>query len=637
MQFHHNGYYPGDPSIFDPADRVEPWGASGTLPEKVDVFIAGCGPAGLNLAAQLAVFPEIKTCIVEKNPSRLLHGKADGISCRTMEMFNAFGFAERVLKEACGINEATFWKPDPNKSGSIIRTSRVQDVEDGLSEFPHVILNQARVEDFLLDTMYNSAAKIMPYYSRNVVDVIADPSAAFGDHSVIVKVERCDPSYGGKIETVRARYVVGCDGARSVVRKSIGGELNGDSANVAWGVMDILAITDFPDVRFKSIIQSENEGTILLIPREGGYLFRVYTELFTLQQGERIADRNVKVDDIIAKAKRIFKPFNLDVREVAWWSVYEIGQRITDSFDNVPGEERVARLPTVFTAGDACHTHSPKAGQGLNVTMQDTLNLGWKLAQVLRGRYKPELLHSYSAERQPIAQEFIDFDREWAATIASSKGADSGKTRDYFSEHLKYTAGVATHYTASVLTGKTNYQNLAKGFVVGMRFHSAPVVRLADALPMHLGHVIKIDGRFRIFAFAGAGDPSSPTSSIYSLCNFLNKGDKSPIRKYTKPGEDIDALIDVYGVFQQGHRDLTLEAMPELLLPRKGKYKLIDYEKMYCADLKSGKDIFAMRGIDRSSGCMVVVRPDQYIACVLPLDAHAELSAYFDGFMQQAQ
>ena len=92
-------------------------------------------------------------------------------------------------------------------------------------------------------------------------------------------------------------------------------------------------------------------------------------------------------------------------------------------------------------------------------------------------------------------------------------------------------------------------------------------------------------------------------------------------------------MIDLRAVFRQAHRELAIEAMPALLMPRKGRYGLRDYEKMFCPDLKSGHDIFAMRGINRDTGCMVVVRPDQYIAHVLPLDAYAELAAFFDGFM----
>jgi phenol 2-monooxygenase len=637
MQFHLNGFEPGDPEIFDRSERYPASGAPGPVPAEVDVLIVGCGPAGLTLAAQLSAFPDIKTCIVEQKPGRLLLGQADGIACRTMEMFHAFGFGERVLKEACWINETTFWKPDDGKPATIVRSGWVQDVEDGLSEFPHVVLNQARVHDFYLDVMRRSAAKLEPHYGRRVVAV----RPAAGNHAagprVTVTLERLEAPHQGQTETVTARYVVGCDGARSVVRTSIGRELRGDSANHAWGVMDVLAVTDFPDIRCKSLIQSANEGSMLIIPREGGYLVRLYVELTKLDAGERVASRNVTVEELIAKARRILNPYRLEVKEIPWWSVYEIGQRLTDKFDDVPAEEVATRPPSVFIAGDACHTHSPKAGQGMNVSMQDAFNLGWKLAAVLHRRCPPSLLHTYSAERRAIAKELIDFDREWAALMASihgeGGGADPAKTQSYFVRHGRYTAGTATHYAASILTGEPVHQRLAEGFVVGTRFHSAPVIRLTDAKPVHLGHVAGADGRFRIFAFAAAGDPAAAGSAIRRLCDFLTESEASPVRKYTRRGEDIDAVIDVRAVFQQAHRDLAVEAMPALLLPRKGRYGLHDYEKMFCADRKGGNDIFALRGIDRAAGCMVVVRPDQYVAHVLPLDGHAQLASFFDGFM----
>jgi phenol 2-monooxygenase (NADPH) len=649
MQFHLNGFRPGDPEISEPAEHDDSTRSSGHLAAKVDVLIIGCGPAGLTLAAQLAAFPDIDTRIVEQKPGPLLLGQADGIACRTVEMFHAFGFSERVLKEACWINETTFWKPDDRQRSNIVRSGRVQDVEDGLSEFPHVVLNQARVHDFYLQVMRNAPSRLEPDYSRRVVDVRIDPAAPSGtgtaSHPVTVRIERIDAEHAGQIETVQARYVVGCDGAHSVVRRCLARALHGDSANQAWGVMDVLAITDFPDIRLKAAIQSASEGSVLIIPREGGYLVRIYVELDKLKEDERIASRNITVDDVIAAAQRILHPYTLEVKEVPWWSVYEIGQRLCDKFDDVPEDEVGTRSPRVFIAGDACHTHSPKAGQGMNVSMQDSFNLGWKLASVLRGRCPPQFLHTYSAERRAVAKELIDFDREFAklfseppkdAADAGSEGVDRTEFQKYFVTHGRYTAGTQTRYRPSIITAEPTYQSLAKGLVIGMRFHSAPVIRLSDAKPVHLGHAVKADGRWRVFAFSAAEDPSTAASGINSLCHFLAESRESPVRRFTPRGADIDSVIDLRAIFQQGHRELAIEAMPSFLIPRKGRYGLRDYEKTFCADLKSGDDIFDMRGIDRARGCMVVVRPDQYVAHVLPLDAHKELAAFFGGFMKQA-
>jgi phenol 2-monooxygenase (NADPH) len=642
MQFHLNGFRAGNPEITEASVEHKTTFNSDTLPDRVDVLIIGCGPAGLTLAAQLAAFPDIKTQIVEQKSGPLLLGQADGIACRTMEMFEAFGFSERVLKEACWINETAFWKPDNTCKDQITRHGRIQDVEDGLSEFPHVVLNQARVHDFYLEVMRNSASRLDPHYSRRLLGLhVESPSTVNApSHPVTVRLERIDPAHQGQIETVTARYLVGCDGARSAVRQSLGRELRGDSANQAWGVMDVLAVTDFPDVRMKCLIQSAHEGSILIIPREGGYLARIYVELDKLNANERVSSRNITIDRLIAAVQRIIRPYTIDVKEVAWWSVYDIGQRLCDKFDDVPDGEVANRAPRVFIAGDACHTHSPKAGQGMNVSMQDAFNLGWKLATVLRGQCAPALLHTYSAERQAIAKELIEFDREWAKMLSSplkqtpdGEGIDPADVQRYFVKHGHYTAGTATKYKPSLLFAEPRHQYLAEGFVVGMRFHSAPVIRLADAKPVRLGDTTKADGRWRIFAFADRQSPSARSSRLRELCDFLADSPQSPVRRYTPARGDIDSVIDVRAVFQHDHRELSLEAMPQLLLPAKGRYGLRDYEKMFCPDLKSGNDIFDLRGIDRDRGCVVIVRPDQYVAHVLPLDAYADLSAFFDGFM----
>ena len=633
MQFHLNGFVLGDPDVAPLAvdARVRP----GPLPTEVDVMIAGCGPAGLCLAAQLARFPQIRTMIVEPKAGPMEKGQADGINVRSMEMFQAFGFAEKVKREAVWINETTFWQPDPANSSAVRRVGRVQDVADGLTEMPHVLMNQGRIHDMFLDVMRNAPTRLEPDYGLRVQTLRVDHSAV--DYPVTVTLEHTLGERTSATETVHARYVVGCDGARSSVRNAIDGTLHGDSANQAWGVMDVLAVTDFPDYRMKAIIQSANDGTILLLPREGGYLARLYVEMDELADNERVAARGLGPDDIIAKAQRILQPYAFDVKEVVWWSIYEVGHRLTDRFDDTDSSDGAGRPPRVLLAGDACHTHSPKAGQGMNASMGDTFNLGWKLVHVLTGRAAPELLHTYTAERWAAARALVDFDHKWARTVGAREDgnadADLPAVQRAFIRNGEFTAGLTVRYEPSPLVGDGSYEALASGYPLGKRFHSAPVVRLADAKPMELGHCIDADARWRLFAFAGHGDAGQPGSGIHALCEFLAKAPGSPLLQYTRAGEDGDAVIDLRAVFQHGFRELEHSALPALLRLQKGALGLKDYEKAFCADHKSGRDIFDLRGIDRAQGCLVIVRPDQYVAQILPLAAHQDLADFFAGVL----
>lgn len=610
MQFHLNGFRHGDPAVSAPTEKPP-------QTDTVDVLIVGCGPAGLTLAAQLASFPDITTRITERKPGPLEFGQADGIACRSMEMFEAFGFAEKVVKEAYWVNEVAFWRPGAD-SDRIARADRILDAEEGLSEFPHTILNQARVHDFYLEVMRNSPTALTPDYSRALVSLTRTDDL----HYPVRAVFDCLDAPGTQ-ETLRARYVVGCDGARSTVRAEMGHHLKGEAARQLWGVMDILPVTDFPDIRLKCAIQSADQGSILIIPREGGYMVRMYIELDALHGNERAADRNLTAQALIAKAQEILGSYSLNVKEVAWWSAYEIGQRVCDSFDDVPEEARGTKTPRIFIAGDACHTHSPKAGQGMNVSMADSFNLGWKLAAVLRGQAAPALLDTYSEERRAKAKELIDFDRDMARLFSAKPTSpeEAAQFQGYFRKHGRYTAGAETRYAPSVLTAGPAHQRLATGLPIGMRFHSAPVIRLADARPMHLAHTIKADGRWRLFAFANRIDTGRPDGAMAQLCARL--------ARMIPPG-DPDAVLDVRAVFQPPHRDLQIDRMPPLLLPRKGRYGLIDYEKVFAPDTRPGRDIFDLRGIDRDAGAMVLVRPDQYVAAVLPLGDMAGLSAFLE-------
>jgi phenol 2-monooxygenase len=640
MQYHLNGFKPGNYQIPDAVREPASLPPLVDLPKEVDVLIVGCGPAGLTMARQLSEFSDITTCIVDQESGPLLFGRADGISCRTMEIMEAFNSSEMIVKESYQLKQNAFWEPDDEQHENIKRTHKIADARIGLSEFIHGIVNQARLHEILLEGMEKSVSHLVPHYSRRLVKMDIDSSLTqdLDAHPITATFERSDEAGANKAETVRARFVVGTDGARSAVRKSMSIALEGDSANKAWGVMDVLVVTDFPDIRVKSFIQSKENGAVMTIPREGGYLVRMYVELDLLGKDQRAADMKLTEKDIIAKMQLIFSPYTVDVKEVAWWSIYEVGQRVAARFDDRPLDSAENLIPRGFVAGDACHTHSPKGGWGLNTSLPDTFNLGWKLAAVLQGKSDPKLLQTYSPERRKVAQQLIEADRQLSKLVATSPTAKNGEeqaktdTTDiekFMARQNGFIAGTAIEYYPSyICTGQEN-QNLASGFKIGQRFHSAEAVRVSDGRCQHLGHLNKADGRWRIFVFGSKQNPTDSASDSAQLIQFLAERESSPVIKYTPKGTDIDSVIDVYGVFQQ--QDLAIEKMPGFLWPAKGKYDLNDYEKVFYAE--QDNDIYEQRGIDRSSGCMVIVRPDQHIANILPLNAHKALSEFFDEFM----
>jgi phenol 2-monooxygenase len=644
MQFHHHGYVSGDPRVHDAAGTGVDRPAE--LPDEVDVLIVGSGPAGMLLAAQLSQFPAVTTRIIERREGRLVLGQADGIQPRSVETFQAFGFAERIIAEAYNIAYMNFWGPDPENPRNIVRTARTEDYAFKISEFPHLIVNQARVLDYFAEAAAHGPGRIRPDYGIEFVGLTVHED---GEYPVEVRVR---PSTGsgtgstgsgaengvraGEERIVRAKYVVGADGARSRVREAIGRKHVGEFAAHAWGVMDVLVNTDFPDWRTKCAINSE-AGNILHIPREGGYLSRMYIDLGEVAKDDDHRVRQTPIEEIIRRANEILHPYSIDVKQVAWHSVYEVGHRVTDKFDDVDVDQ--GHDPRVFLAGDACHTHSAKAGQGMNVSMQDGFNLGWKLGHVLTGLSPASLLSTYSAERQPVAQQLIDFDREWSSLMARKPEeiSDPQELATFYLGTAEFPSGFMTQYGPSMIVTDAAHQALAEGFPVGKRFKSVEVVRVCDGNAVHLGHHAKADGRWRIYAFADAA-AAGEASALRSWAEFMASPD-SPVQRFTPAGADVDAVFDVKVVYQQRYEEVDLGQVPELFLPKTGPLGLIDWEKVYAAapSAWTTDDIFDERGLSRD-GVVVVVRPDQYVAGVFPLQATDELTAFLaQAFLPQRE
>src|SRR5690554_2958995 len=172
MQIHHRGYVSNDP-------RIKPAAGHGIdrpdeLPDEINVLIVGSGPAAVVVAAQLSRFPSINARVIEQRAGRLTVGQADGIQARSVETFQAFGFAEEVIAEAYRNVEMCWWKPDTEDPSRIVRVSRAPDDATGMSEFPHIYVNQARILDYFLRDAERAPGRIVPDYGVQFVDLEID-------------------------------------------------------------------------------------------------------------------------------------------------------------------------------------------------------------------------------------------------------------------------------------------------------------------------------------------------------------------------------------------------------------------------------------------------------------------------------
>ncbi|KAF9777961.1 hypothetical protein IL306_004291 [Fusarium sp. DS 682] len=517
-------------------------------PEKVEVIICGGGSAGLTAAIWLARFG-IDFRILERRSGPLELGQADGVQCRTVEIFENLGISEDLLKESYHVMEVAFWSPDGN--GRIRRKDIARDTEVGLSHQPHVILNQARINQMMLQEITH----LQWNRSNGVVYSSQVESVRIEDHDADYPVEVVTLQNGAPYR-YKAKYAIGCDGAHSTVRKSLGFNMVGDSSDSVWGVMDVFPITDFPDIRKKAMI-SNDAGNLMIIPREGDELVRFYFELPGKKPNE------VTKRDLIEKVKLIFFPYHMEIASTVWWSAYVIGQRVADHF---------SKDNRIFLTGDACHTHSPKAGQGMNVSIQDGFNIGWKMAHVLIGRAPQEVLETYVLERQQTAQHLIDFDRSFSELFSTDYRQKNGVTaeqfRDMFVEAGWYTAGMATKYQPSILTSPgSDDGSIASRLTVGTRFPSAPVVRLSDARPMQLNKALRADGRWHILVFCGG---ERATAALNQVTPYL----QNLVQMLGSTGVPADEIVNLALVVKAKRDSLELNELPQVFFPKTGKYSM---------------------------------------------------------------
>ncbi len=649
-----------------------------------DLLIIGAGPAGL-MAATWAARCGIHARIVDKRGTKIFNGQADGLQCRTLEIFDSFGFADGVWKESNHMLEICLWNPDD--TGRIRRTDRIPNTIPGISRFQEVVLHQGRVERFFLDSMKeysdieiergvlpeeleidHSKAEDEHAYpikltirhlnddevnpiqnGTNVPDGLFRSSLAKDDTDDLIRRSR---GKEGTTEVIRTKYMIGCDGAHSWTRRQLGFRMQGEQTDFVWGVLDIVPITNFPDIRMRCAIHSAESGSVMIIPRENK-LVRLYIQLNEVNSAGKLFDRsNITPDFILKAAQKIMSPYDLAYDYCDWWTAYQIGQRVGDSF---------SCNDRVFLAGDAVHTHSPKAGQGMNISMQDTYNLGWKIGLVLKGYAKHSILRTSQSERRRIAQDLIAFDHRFsrlfsgrpAKDAADEAGISMAEFKDVFEKGNMFTSGLAVDYGASVLVAKpedstdqgdgtdvgpivngihnvVGKQELASNIKLGMRFPSFQVLNQSDARPWQFGHFLKSDGRFRVIVFAGNLKNKTQWEQLQGFGDSLAKPD-SVIHRFTPSAKPIDSVIEILVIHSAPRLEAELLDLHEIFHPFDEK-RGWDYEKVFVDDVSYHEghgEAYKNYGVNKENGCVVIARPDQYVGWIGELQDIKSIDRYF--------
>lgn len=441
-------------------------------------------------------------------------------------------------------------------------------------------------------------------------------------------------------EIVQAKYVLGTDGAHSWTRKALGLRMEGDRTNKHFGVIDIIPLSDFPDIRISCVIHSDS-GSIMTLPRENG-LVRFYVQLAesSVAWGDFDGSK-VTPDDIIKIARKIMHPYSLDYDHCDWFSVYTVGQRLANTFSH---------HGRVFLAGDAVHTHSPTMGAGMNVSMQDSYNLVWKIATAIRTGNR-KILATYNTERLAVAKELMVKDRAMSDFYCNGPSANSACYSEFRENFRDFVSGVAVQYSPSTLTTAAISPNdlpndkeskqydqrvhskpsLASNLTLGQRIPSYFVTNHFTAEVVHLHTALKSTGQWRILLFAGNLDKARQFSKFHNLGTCL-EAPSSFIHTCTPNSAPIDSIIEVLTIHTSDRNTVDAVILPDIFHPwRKGKGH--QYWRMFARDNDAGDDIYKAFGIDQEVGCAVVVRPDQHVAYIGELSDLESIGRYFESIL----
>ena len=620
--------------------------------EKYDIVIVGAGPVGLLLSTCLARWG-YKIKHIDMRPEPTATGRADGIQPRSLDLLRNMGLKRAIMAhEPAKVYEVAFWDPAEQSKG-IHRTGTWPSCPSFLdARYPFTtLLHQGLIERVFIADMEKYNVKVQrPWRITGFENDGKDK-----EYPVEVKIKHVD---GDEQETVRAKYLFSGEGARSFIREQLKvGITHKDPITHVWGVMDGVVRTNFPDIKMKCTIHSD-AGSIMVIPREAN-MVRLYIQIASSTDKDWNPRKSATTEEVQEAAKRIMKPYYIEWDRVEWFSVYPIGQGIADRYTL---DERV------FMGGDCCHTHSPKAGQGMNTAFLDAQNLAWKIHHVESGFADRSILKSYESERKLIAENLLNFDNAYAKLFSQrqpSAGEVSSATQQdgekqveenefikMFKSSCEFTSGYGVAYNPNIFNWSKDHPAKSPLFLsnedktttqrTGRILTNATVTRVADANVVHLEQEIPLNGSWRIYLFGGVpsktkraiadfGAGLTKKSSFYSTFGHPSLDQVS----YHERHNPHSLFFTINTIFAAKRPEIEIRSLlPEVL----ARY----FDHVYADDIWDQKvpdakaAAHAKMGLSEEEGGVVVVRPDGYVGCVVKLvegtgtvDA---LNSYFSTF-----
>lgn len=569
-------------------------------------------------------FRGMSTRIIDEKPHRTETGHADGIHSRTLEIFDSFGMADPILRKGVREVEMSYWAVNEDTE-NLECQHRVQSQPEGLSRFPQTLLNQGEVEQVMLDYLEERGRVRVERQKRaeriyftdddnDAYPVVVETKALKADRMMhLIRPEDLEEHAAQVTEVIHARYIIACDGAKSLAREQLGVQLEARSTDSMWGVIDIVPITDFPDIRQSCAIHSDEFGSVMTAPREN-QLVRFYIQLKGDSDLERkaLSQSNETPDALIQLIQRALHPYTLTYKYCDWWSIYPIKQCLANQFQV---------KNRAFLAGDAAHTHSPKAGQGMNISIQDTYNLVWKLGSVVTGTMDSKVLQTYQLERHPVAEELMAMDSRLVHAYEGNKASISevSKVREGYTGFM---SGVEVTYQPNVLvsSGERGEWTKATNIKLGMRLGTVPVLNQASACTIQLPELLSSNGAWRLLVFSG---DLQQRKNVDRLTEFA---ERPGLQEWQHP-------IDVILIHPGPRTSVNLLELPEMFHPFDKKLGW-DYGRVFADDGAYGGGnghAYEEYGIDRHWGCLALCRPDQHVAWIGGLEQASRLDAYFSA------